>query len=354
MKILFSRSNLTRKAKYQILTSIYVNNNKKYCRKLALSSKSFTHLQNMNKTYLKLKKASIFTPKIINFKKNYIDFEYLPFLTLDSIIEKLIFAHQFDKTKNILNIYISFMSKLKEVKALPYKNKNFTKLFDPHELYNREGEEFCFDKSNLDYNLDNLLFDDNKNSLYLIDWEWALDFPLPKNYIVFRSIFYLTSKLQSLITTFCSKDFQCYEILSNHFVPKMWWDLFDFSQKDVERFLFYESRFQNLVNNVKIDFKKSIVLHEKKLIQDRVSLNLDSYIKNIIVQKSLSTDKSTNNIEEIKTKYEQITIEFKKINLENKKLLNILNKIESAKFFKLWQRYCNIRDKFLKHNEKKI
>jgi hypothetical protein len=362
MKILFSRSNLTRKANYQIATSIYENKNKKYVRKLALTNKSLSHLQDMNKTYSKLKKNSIPIPKIINKEKNYIDFEYLSYSPIDTIIERLILTREFDKTKRLLKIYLSFISNLKEVKISPYKNKAFVKLFDPRKSYIQDKEEFCLDQSILDYNLDNLLLDENKNKLCLIDWEWTFDFPLPKNYVIFRSIFYLSSRLQSIITTFCSADFPCYEILNNFFVPKIWWNLLTFSQKDVERFLFYENSFQNSVNIIKQEFKKEIILSKIKLISQQVSQNLDSYIQNIISQKSVPT-------EETKIKFEQIKIEMKKVISRNKKLENqieeatienqklknqikealiTLNIIKSAKFFKLWQGYCNIRDKILK------
>lgn len=201
MKILFSRSNLFRKNNYQLATIIYEYRNKKYVRKIALLKESLPHLKKIENNYLEIKKQFILTPKITLIKENYIDFEYLPFPSLESIIEKYLINHQFEDTETILKIYLSFISNLKEIKTSIYKNKEFIKIFDQEKLYDQKKEESCLIKSVLDYNLDNLLYDENKNNLYLIDWEWILNFPLPKKYIIFRAIFYLASKFQSLIVS---------------------------------------------------------------------------------------------------------------------------------------------------------
>lgn len=347
MKILYTRGNLNRKLQYQVATAIYQSQNNIIVRKYAVNSKAQTHLDNLHnisKSLIKILSKNILLPKMLRYKDNYIEFEYVNLPSLESVIEKTIINHQFKLTKNYLLIFKKILNRVPKKITNPYKDKQFIEIFDPLKNYQTRLKEKCIFPGILDLNLDNLIYDSKYNKIYLIDWEWTYDFPISESFASFRSLFYLSFKLQSLITTFCSIDFPCYEIFDNFYIPKIWWDMFSFSQEDAKKFLFYEFNFQNSVNIIKVDFKKINIFKEKKLINKRVSLNLESYIRSLISQKILDTNNNQVELEGAKKELAQTKI-------ENKNLEKSLNQIKSAKFFKLWQGYCKLRDSIIKHHK---
>ena len=126
--------------------------------------------------------------------------------------------------------------------------------------------------------------------------------------------------------------------------------MFSYSQEDIERFLFYEYNFQNSVDIVKQKYKKVNILKEKKLINQRVSLNLDSHIQNLISRKS-SPENYKDELEQTKWKLEKTKEEIEKNKKEIQNLVDTLNQIKSSRFFRLWQGYCKLRDDIIKrHN----
>jgi len=343
MKILYVRGNLYRKLKYQVTTIIYQLNDRIIVRKYAGNPKAqphLLHLKNVKKTLSKILPKNILLPEILDYKSNYIEFEYINLPSLESLIEKTIINHQFELTKDYLHIFKKTLDGLSKKTTNPYENKQFIETFDPLKNYQSELKEKCISPGILDLNLDNLIFDSKNNKVYLIDWEWTFDFSIPKNFASFRTLFYLSFKFQSLIATFCSIDFLCYEIFDNFFVPKIWWDIFDFTKVDIEKFLYYEFNFQNSVDDVKRDFRKIIAFKDKRLLSKSITPNLDSYIQDIILMKFSEAKNHETELKKIQNELTHIKYEFERVE-------GILNHIKSAKFFKLWQKYCTIRDKIL-------
>lgn len=321
MKIIYARGNLNRKQKYLISTIICQNNNTKFVRKYASSSEAVSqllNLQNIYNTLSKITEKNIYFPKIIDQKKNYIDFEYIDLPSLELIIEEAIISHQFEKSRNYLLIFKKIVSSIPTKLVDPYKNKGFIDIFDPKKNFDLNSKERCILPGLLDLNLDNLLYNSKNSSIYLIDWEWTYDFPISSNFVLFRSLFYLSYKLQSLITTFCSSNFPCFEVFNNFFIPVAWWNLFSFSQKDIEKFFIYENNFQNSVNSLQVDIDKTIFPNEKKDINKRISLNLNTYVQSLLPQKSLELESFNSKLRFSKEK--------------GKRLKNILNKVKSTFF----------------------
>lgn len=353
MKILYTRGNLNRKLQYQVATTIYQSQNNIIVRKYAVNSKAQTHLENLHnigKSLTKILSKNILLPKMLRYKDNYIEFEYINLPSLESVIEKAIINHQFELTKNYLLIFKKLLSRFPKKITNPYEDKQFIEIFDPLKNHQTRLKEKCIFPGILDLNLDNLIFDSKNNKIYLIDWEWTYDFPITESFASFRSLFYLSFKLQSLIATFCSIDFPCYEVFDNFYIPKIWWDMFSYSQEDIERFLFYEYNFQNSVDIVKQKYKKVNILKEKKLINQRISLNLDSHIQNLISRKS-SPENYKDELEQTKRKLEKTKEEIEKNKKEIQNLVDTLNQIKSSRFFRLWQGYCKLRDDIIKrHN----
>jgi len=266
MKILFAQANLSRKKPFQIQTIIFKENKKIFVRKIALTDDAFKHLNALKNNYLVIKKNKISTPKIIVKKFNYIDFEFLPFPSLEYFIEEKIYGQNFENLNDLVKIGLDFINSLKTIKINPYQNKEFTEIFDPKNLIKKELEE-CLNLGVLDINFDNLLFDSKKNKIYLIDFEWFFNFSIPKKLILFRSIFYLSLHLQSLIKNRCSPKFPCLEIFKNFYVPKIFCQNLNFNPDEIKKYYFWEINFQNYVNQMQIKYDENIFLkqfNEKK------------------------------------------------------------------------------------------
>ena len=367
MKILFAQANLLRKREFQLQTIIFEENKKIFVRKNTLTNQSKNHLNQIKINYLIIKKNSINTAKIIKFDSDFVDFEFLNFPSLEKLIEEQIYEQDFKSLNQLINIGINFIHSLKTIKINPYQNKNFIKIFDPKESIKQNPEE-CLKLGILDLNFDNLLLNQKKNQIYLIDFEWFFDFPIPKKFIIFRSVFYLSLHLQSLIKNRCSQKFPCLEILKNFYVPKIFWEKLNMKMDEVKKYYFWEINFQNYVNQIQIKYDENIFLEnfiEKKekldnslykssLFQINQLNQLQSLIQNQKSQiKNLETQiqklqNQINNLEISIQENEKLKNEIEIKMMMTKNLETQLETIKSAKFFKLWQTYCKIRDKILK------
>jgi hypothetical protein len=345
MKILFSRSNLARKEKFQIITYLIEKNDKLIIKKEANHRVAIKHLNELKNTYqtLKEKLKKIELVRIIGRGENFIEFEYQDQPTLESMIEKALIEKNFSLAKFYLKKYLEFIDAQPTVKIKLSANKNFLKIFDPNKQLNYKKEE-CLKIGLLDLNLDNLIFDKKNKKLFLFDWEWFFDFPLSKEFLIFRSVLYLCAHLQLIIKTYCSENFPCVEILRDFYIPEIFFEEINFlTPEKIEKFLIWENNFQNYVNNQRFEFNKKLIMpkfevKKEKILKTRL-LILDQEKKKMEEEIEKENEKSRNQINETK------------INITN--LENTLNMIKSAKFFKLWQVYCKIM-KFLRLKSEKV
>ena len=343
MKILFAQANLSIKKPFQIQTIIFKENKKIFVRKITLNDDAFSHLNGLKNNYLVIKKNKINTPKIIAKKINYIDFEFLPFPSLEYFIEEKIYEQDFESLNDLIKIGFDFINSLKTTKINPYQNKEFNEIFDPKNLIKKEIEE-CLNLGILDINFDNLLFDSKKNKIYLIDFEWFFNFPIPKKLILFRSIFYLSLHLQSLIKNRCSPKFPCLEIFKNFYVPKIFWQNLNFKPDEIKKYYFWEINFQNYVNQMQIKYDENIFVEQFNEKKEKLDNSLYKFSFSQLDQLTQLQSQPQKQLFQIQNLEAQI----KQLQNHNRNLETQLNTIKSAKFFRLWQSYCKIRDKILK------
>lgn len=81
------------------------------------------------------------------------------------------------------------------------------------------------------------------------------------------------------------------------------------------------------------------ILTDKKVL----TIQLQQYLSEIKKIKEEFTKKSF--------EAENYKKELTQTKIENQNLINILNKIKSAKFFRLWQKYCKLRDSIIKQHK---
>jgi hypothetical protein len=326
MKILFSRSNLARKEKFQIITYLIEKNNKLIIKKEANHRLAIKHLNELKNTYQtlqeKLKKIELV--KIIGKGENFLEFEYQDHPTLESMIENALIGKNFSLAKFYLKKYLEFIDVQPTVKTDFSLNKNFLDIFDPNKQLNYHREE-CFEIGLLDLNLDNLIFDEKNKKLFLIDWEWFFNFPIPKEFLIFRSVFYLCAHLQLITKTYCSENFPCLEILRDFYIPEIFFDEIKFlTSEKIEKFLIWENNFQNYVNNQRFEFNKELIIPKFEVKKEKILISvLEKFNQQPAIYNANTDGNQVSN------------------------LIEELNKIKSSKTYKLWQTYCRIRDKIL-------
>ncbi|MBN1915822.1 hypothetical protein JW796_02385 [Candidatus Dojkabacteria bacterium] len=83
------------------------------------------------------------------------------------------------------------INKLDQIKKPPIINKEFNNIFGHH-----LNEETAWIKPGiLDLNLDN--FTINRKIIYNIDYEWTWNFPIPRDFVIFRGLYSLLDAIQS-------------------------------------------------------------------------------------------------------------------------------------------------------------
>lgn len=300
MKILFAQGNLLRKKEFQVQTIIYQEKNNYFVKKEAVVSEAYPHLTKILENYFLLKKIKLNLPKLINSKRNNLVLEYLNYPSLSKLIEDALYEKNYLEVEKLSKLIYEFANSLPQTNTNLDKNINFKKTFKKN-LFTDD----CLKIGILDLNADNILYNKRNNKFYLVDWEWLFDFPIPLDFILIRTYFYLSLHLQSLLIISANKNFPLYEILKNFYMPKIFVDKLNLNPQKLEKFFQMEYHFQAYVNIYNLTPKENDFLEKFNLIN--------------------SCD----------FKYQYF-------------LKNALFKIQSSKTYKLWQAYCKIRDKILK------
>ena len=183
------RYSVNRKIEYQIKTVIYEENGIVSVKKEPYTKYANNHILNICRNYELLKNSSmkLVIPKI---KENAVVF---PFINGESLDAKLIF----DVNNGDID---SFKSRIKKFKKI-IENDEVIKFSITDKFEKIFGDGYNFDGlyslkiSNIDSNFDNLIIDDN-NEITVIDYEWVFDFPIPLDFVFYRSISSFISKYQ--------------------------------------------------------------------------------------------------------------------------------------------------------------
>lgn len=191
MKILYVKNNSERNPKFQLKTIIYEEKNQKFIKKQALTPEAIPHLKKMKETYTKLKK-SIINPKIkpakiVDEDANSLTFEFIQGESLEKKLSDASLINKIEEEK-ILDEYItlintSFKTDRYDIETL--KSDTHKELFGDIDYSLLTNEYHFSDISNIDLILSNIIY--SKDTIYLIDYEWAYDVAVPLNYILHRT-----------------------------------------------------------------------------------------------------------------------------------------------------------------------
>lgn len=152
---------------------------------------SCNHIQKMKISYEELSKlfggTLISVNKIISSNESAIEFEFIEGDVLFDII-----AEEFNVNEKGACEYIYRYAQLLRAKAM--EKFKFTEEF--YNVFGRELTEdnfYSFKYTDVDMCFDNLIIRNGKWEL--IDYEFCFDFPIPVDYVIYRSIFYFFNKL---------------------------------------------------------------------------------------------------------------------------------------------------------------
>lgn len=228
-EILYTKFNSTRKPEYQVSTSIVLEDEKKYVEKKAIQQVAEAHLKTVSENKKKI--DALYTQ--IKLIPNEYDQKVLsfPYITGKSLMNDIDFQNDsldviIQKIKMILYVITSY-------------NEEFLCDFEMTDEF-AEFFKDCVPKdeestkvSNVDGILGNFVKAED-GTIWCIDYEWVLDFPVPVRYVVYRSLVYLYIDNNAMLAG---------QISLKNFLGK-----FGYSEEDIQLFEKMEESFQQYVH----------------------------------------------------------------------------------------------------------
>ena len=183
------RYSVNRKKEYQIKTVIYEENGIVSVVKEPYTKYGDKHISNIYNNYELLKNSAMNLAAPI-LKGNVIVF---PFIVGESLDEKLIKNVNEEDVKSFKDKIIWFKTMLEKDEQIEFiVTEPFKRIFGTdHSFVGSKSLRV----SNIDSNFDNLIINSN-NEITIIDYEWVFDFPIPLDFILYRSISSFISKYQ--------------------------------------------------------------------------------------------------------------------------------------------------------------
>ena len=332
MKILLSKTGYWRKNIFRVKTDLIESDKKIIVQKTPLGIGSEKILFEMKKNYIyfksKVQKNVFFSKPLKNVDGKFL-FEFNEGHTLEKIIEDSLIDRNFTKSSDLYFSGCKIISSLPSVKDKVRNQKKFIEFFKIESKYHNLELEFI-KPALTELTADHIIFSNGKYCIF--DYEIFFDFPIPKDFILFRYQFHLLNTLQQVIGSLSSSNFKLETFLKGLYIPSIWLSKYriDIDKKNI--FLNMESEKQNYLNWEKIDFDR-FKNDNNNIVKTRIFPRLTR--QQVIEKFSINS----NNKALIKE------LEIKTSEIESYK--TILNKIQNAKFFKMWQLYCKIRDGFL-------
>ncbi|MDQ6985837.1 MAG: hypothetical protein Q9M91_00045 [Candidatus Dojkabacteria bacterium] len=254
MSIVYVRTNMSRKERFRISTKIIRVTHELFVRKESMA-KEPSHINDIEKNYKFIDKRYEFLkqPKLLKKGKDFIDFEFIPSKSLFYKAEESLINKRFNDVLNDLSVVNEIINKFESEKVNTYKSRGFIELFDPESKFSDEVERGCIKDIPFDITSDNLV-ENQELELYLIDPEWFIRFSIETNYLKFRIIYSLAIRLQKVIKTLVSEDFEVVNIYDDLYIPTKWIEALNLDIKMFPRFIYYEVQFQKAHNYLYINY----------------------------------------------------------------------------------------------------
>ncbi len=279
MRVLYIKNNSERALPFQLRTTIFEDNNKKFVAKEAITKEATTHIDNMFSSYASLQ-DSIVEPKlkVVPTKKEDDKRLVFDFIDGDSLEKKLKSATK-DEQEALINEFKNLLYKGFKTTTFDSKtmvNREFVKLFGELDFSELDGL-VCFDGiSNLDYIFSNLIY--SGENIYLIDYEWSFKLNIPIDYVLYRVAIQSGEFKETLL--YGIKNSALFHKMERHFID-------NFVMKDG----FYHYRHNYIKVNLPINthikelesHNKTLQSHTKQLAKDLKKASQElTYIHEVI------------------------------------------------------------------------
>lgn len=190
-KLIFSKMSVSRKAEYRIRTDI-VSGDKKYAVKIALPE-STDHVDRMEYSYKKL--SEIYSRGLISVNRaekisnGQVRFDFEEGEELFDIIV----STAKDDPQTAWEYVYRYSEILRSKAQIPFEfTEDFYKMFG-RSL--KSGDFYSCGYTNIDFCFDNIIVRDGR--WIVTDYEFCADFPVPVDFVIFRSVFYMFRKMPS-------------------------------------------------------------------------------------------------------------------------------------------------------------
>lgn len=231
--ILFVKYNSTRKPEYRIKTEIINDGTNQYVRKVALGGEASNHISNLADYAKKINDVyanfTAFVPEIVDGKV-----AIYPFIEGESEESRL--KKNLDDKDKLINGLHAFVRCITELKSDKYTVFNmtdeFTNVFGENQKFAMlEGLE-ATSVANVDMIPENFIWDEDK--LFCLDCEWVMQFPVPLEFLKYRSLIYFYRKFSKNIEKLMTVD--------------EYWNSFGISEDKLEIYSLMEKKFQDKIN----------------------------------------------------------------------------------------------------------
>ena len=193
-KVLYTKFSRERSEQFRIATAISEENGIRRVTKTALSPAASGHVGQMAENYPKLEKMYQY-PKLricpcSRVDETTVEFPYVEGKSLDLLLTEHVEQGDYESVKQDVRLLYDILTSVKGLEEFKV-TKEFERMFGKTAL--PEGQK-ASGISNLDMLFANILVGD---ALYLVDYEWVFDFPIPVSYLFARSLM-LHAMLQTL------------------------------------------------------------------------------------------------------------------------------------------------------------
>lgn len=260
MKCIFSKVTRLRVPEYQLMTKIFVSGNgEKFIEKKAISKESFHCIERIKNTY-PIYRQSIINPKITiaelkETSQDTLRFSYIHGDNLDNKLCGFLLANDYKAFNDLIKKYHTFLNSSFDCLDNFESSEGFLSFFGKSITTERIKPLRSYKVSNLDLNLDNIVFDAQSGFFRIYDLDWIFNFSVPINYIFWRSLsnFY---KIRHP------------DLLSIEELNQMFWS-FHITENEIRTYIemdegFYNTTHKNHTKYLKNYSKKEIKLPESK------------------------------------------------------------------------------------------
>ena len=194
-------------------------------------------------------------------KKDHIEYDYLPYKSLQEIIAECLGEGNDQEADRLLGMYVDKLNSLNKVRVVP---EEFLSTFE-REAGMEKLEVECLSQGLLDLVPHNILVDHNR--WIVLDNEWSFDFPVPVIYILFRAIRMLGITLQTEIRQSACKTYPVRGVFASGFqtnyLPVQWLNFLEQPAISLHRMLSWEVGLKQYVLGSKHNHAGKILAHPK-------------------------------------------------------------------------------------------